>query len=148
MFEHIHRSARGGASAGFTLLELLIVLVVIGILAGIAIPQFRDTKDETYASTIKSDIRNGVIELEMAYAELRNYSSLNGGDPESLLTSRESPGVDLTLPVVEAGGYCMQGDHVSLDESFGIAVGSAVPGITDASGDPVTDGVIFKGTCS
>ena len=47
-----------GTRKGFTLVELLIVVVIIGILAAIAIPKFANTKDKAYVAQMKSDLRN------------------------------------------------------------------------------------------
>ena len=43
---------------GFTLIELIIVMVVIGILAGIAIARFVRTKESAYVASMKTDLRN------------------------------------------------------------------------------------------
>ncbi len=59
---------RGGATqlrrAGFTLVELVIVIAVIGILAAVAIPQFIDIRSEAYIAQrdgIATAVRSGVL---------------------------------------------------------------------------------------
>ena len=43
---------------GFTLIELVVVMVVITILAGIAIARFITTKESAYVASMKADLRN------------------------------------------------------------------------------------------
>ena len=43
---------------GFTLIEVLVVLVVLGILSGIAIARFVNTKEAAYVASMKADLRN------------------------------------------------------------------------------------------
>jgi prepilin-type N-terminal cleavage/methylation domain-containing protein len=43
---------------GFTLIELIVVIVVIGILSGIAIARFVSVKEAAYLASMKADLRN------------------------------------------------------------------------------------------
>jgi prepilin-type N-terminal cleavage/methylation domain-containing protein len=54
---------------GFTLVEILVVIVVIGLLAAIAIPQFMIYRSEAVDAQMKSDLRNASIAVEAYYAK-------------------------------------------------------------------------------
>ena len=50
---------------GFTLIELPIVVVIIGILASIAIPKFSATREKAFLSSLKTDLKNLVSKQEI-----------------------------------------------------------------------------------
>jgi len=60
---------RKNGQKGFTLIELMIVVAIIGILAAIAIPQFAQYRKRAYDSSSQTDLRNAKTDLEAYYAE-------------------------------------------------------------------------------
>jgi len=60
-------------SKGFTLIELMIVVAIIGILAAIAIPQFTKYRARAQNTQALSDVRNVKTDLEGFYAENQVY---------------------------------------------------------------------------
>lgn len=63
---------------GFTLIELMIVIAIIGILASVAVPQYQDYVIRTEASQAISDVRTvqlGVNEYFARYNTLANVGT-------------------------------------------------------------------------
>lgn len=63
---------------GFTLLELLVVVLIIGVLTAIALPQYNLAVEKTRAAEAKINFRALCDAAERRYLEFRNY-----GDPPS-----------------------------------------------------------------
>jgi len=85
-------------SAGFTLIEMLVVIVVIGILASIAVVSYGSTTEKANVAAMKSDLRN-LIAAEQSY-----YADQTGAGGTGRFTSRlrdlefsTSPGVTLRI---------------------------------------------------
>jgi type IV pilus assembly protein PilA len=76
------RKLRGTAidQRGFTLLEILIVMLLIGVLAAIALPAFLGQKDKGEDASAKSDARNAVSQVESCYVEHGDYRSCEDAD--------------------------------------------------------------------
>jgi general secretion pathway protein G len=84
---------RKAHQAGFTLVEILIVVIILGILAAIVIPQFTEASSEARQSSLATNLQEvrGQIQLYKAQhgdvypdatglvAELTQYSNATGG---------------------------------------------------------------------
>jgi prepilin-type N-terminal cleavage/methylation domain-containing protein len=60
---------------GFTFIELLIVMVVMGVLAGIGIPRIRNMKERSYQAMLRSDLGALRTAQEAYYAENLRYAT-------------------------------------------------------------------------
>lgn len=60
----------------FTLVEILIVVVILGILAAVVVPQFAGAADEARAGNLQSQIRSIQEQIELYRARTGSYPSL------------------------------------------------------------------------
>lgn len=75
--------------AGFTLVELLVVVLITGILAAVALPQYRKT-------VIKAKNREAVIALRAIGQAIERYDLANGPLPEE--QSNDYSILDVQIP--------------------------------------------------
>ncbi len=88
---------------GFTLIELMIVIAIIGILAAIAIPQFSAYRIRSYNAAANSDLRNACTAQEAYYVDEQTYANAIGditGSAYGLYTSE-----NVSFGTVRGDGY-------------------------------------------
>ena len=121
--------------SGFTLIESLIVVVIIGILAAIAIPKFANTKSKAYVTAMKSDLRNLVTAEEAFFSDSSKYTAT-----VSQLKFQNSTGTIAPTVAVGSGWWTATNAHTQLaGTTCGIGINTTNPlsGVTAAEGEPV-----------
>jgi general secretion pathway protein G len=110
MKETMHGSTRITASGGFSLIELMIVIVILGLMATMLIPRIMDRPDEARATVAATDIK--AIESALKFYRLDNgfYPSTEQG-LEALVTK---PSGRPEPRNYKTGGY-LEGDTAPLD---------------------------------
>ena len=118
---------------GFTLIELIIVVVIIGILASIAIPKFGNTKEKAYVAGMKADLRNLVTAEEAYFAENVTYAAAT-----TSLNYNVSTGNTVTLLGATGSGWSATARNPGTTHTCGIFIGTATAPMTgQAEGQPV-----------
>lgn len=72
-------SLRRRLSAGFTLIELMVVLVIIGVLAALVVPNVLDRADDARATAAKTDVNNLMQALKLYRLDNQRYPAAEQG---------------------------------------------------------------------
>jgi len=105
---------------GFTLLELMIVIAIIGILAAIAIPQYSVYRTRAYNTAAYRDLRNAITTQEAYFAEHGSYTSSIGDLTGQIYGLTTSVGVILTVNTGNPIIYNMQAANSQGDRTYAV----------------------------
>jgi type IV pilus assembly protein PilA len=95
------RSDLESAEAGFTLIELMVVLLIMAILLAIAIPTFLGVKSGAQDRSIQSDLTNAMTSAEAGYASGGSFVTAAS---EVVALSSYEPNISFETGVAADGG--------------------------------------------
>lgn len=92
---------------GFSLLELLVVVAILGILVAAALPRFAEFRAAAYDSRSQQDLRNLAAAEELYRATSPTYA----GDTASLTGFAASEGVEIAVESANETGFVVSASH-------------------------------------
>ncbi len=143
--EIIVMNIRRTLKKGFTLVEILIVVVILGILAAVVIPQFTSASESAKGSSLVSQLQTIRSQLELAQIQHNGaYPAVADIDDWACLTSKTDAGAYTTVADGDFGPYLQQapvnsfsgGSTVAADNTedwvYHAATGTILPVLTAA----------------
>lgn len=120
---------------GFTIIELLIVVILIGSLAAIAGPKLAKTKERAVTASMKADLSNLVMAQEGYLIEFMTYTNDLGARYQT------SPGVTVSIQDVSASGWAATATATGTTRTCAVYHGSGATPVAPAilEGAPACD---------
>jgi general secretion pathway protein G len=132
-----------GSQAGFTLLELLVVMTIIGILAAVAVPALRDSPQRAREAALHEDLFSFRSVIDQYHGDKGYYPA----DLQTLVTDGYLRKIPLDPMTKSAETWVLTFEEVSTDASTSSADQPAQPGIIEVhsgSTAKALDGTLYK----
>ena len=119
---------------GFTLIEMLLVVVIVGLLTAVAIPRVQAARGRAFVSTMKTDLRNFAVAEESYFYDFRIYAA----DVATLQARGHevSSGVSVLINEATSMGWSVTVSHGETPVRCYLFTGAAAPvGAATEDGD-------------
>ena len=107
---------------GFTFVELLVAMIVLGLLAAVMIPVFLGQREKAHGASAESLLRNGASAMEAAAVDTQSYAlvtttELSAAEPNTRWLT--APGASASADEVSVTGLGPQGYTLSTTSASG-----------------------------
>jgi type IV pilus assembly protein PilA len=113
MLHAVRRRAAGRPEQGFTLTELMVVVLIIAILIAIAVPTFLGARRRAQDRRAQSDLRNTFTAEKVHYADQHAYTQVKS-DLTAIAPSLALDDVADSVPAGSSVAYVVSGEVVTL----------------------------------
>ena len=93
-----------GSERGFTVIELLVVIIIIGMLLAIAVPSYIGFRDRAANNEVKTNLRTALPATEAYFTDNETYA---GMDEASLLEIDSTLSPTLSVTESTSGSFCL-----------------------------------------
>jgi len=129
---------------GFTLVELLIVIVIIGILAGSMLLVFGSTTDKAKATRIVSDMRSLKAAAMMYYADKGTWPTSESGIPDEIKNYMDRDPAESTVASYDIVLSSADENFECAIEASNIGGPGGDPGVISRLADMAAESGIYK----
>ncbi|MBK5266545.1 MAG: prepilin-type N-terminal cleavage/methylation domain-containing protein [Acidimicrobiia bacterium] len=135
---------------GFTLVELMVVVLIIAILIAIAIPTFLGARERAQDRAAQSNLRNALTSAKVHYTDEENFSNGAGADVTPVLLNAIEPSLTFVNAAAATDGsnvgYAVEDNGVVGDRQVIIFTAYSASGTSFCIADTLTNGTNGSGT--